>query len=178
MVSPRAATASPRAATVDSRYVDRVLAEGRIGSRDHAEAVVIAAQAHATADFPLELLLGLADTESDFVPWSVSRLINGERVTGSYLSTKRPAGATGNFFCGITQATASTWARCLALRDIDLAYRTTVAELTAWLKRAKTVTRALQGYGCGNKGMSGSCKAYAGKVYRRARLFKLPLATV
>jgi len=152
-----------------------------------ADAVVTAAETYATADFPVDLLLGLVDVESDFDPTSTSRLtgatwdptahrwVGGTRTAGIWRSTKRPPGSVGNYCCGVAQATGSTWKQCLALRDPDLAMQTAVASLGAWLKRGKTVQRALQGYGCGNAGMKGSCKAYAKKVFGRSRVFAQPV---
>lgn len=162
--------------------VVRVQAQGA-ASYALADRIVTAAETHATETYSVALLLGLADVESDFDPTATSRLFGatwdaakhrwtgGARATGSWRSTKRPMGSVGNYCCGITQATGTTWARCLALRDPDVAMQTLVASLDAWQKQGKTLRRALQGYGCGNAGMKGACKAYASKVLARSELF-------
>lgn len=137
-------------------------------------AIVTAVETHATDVFTPALLLALVDVESDFDPTSTSRLVNGVRVTGNWRSTKRPPNAIGPYCCGVSQATGKTWSHCLALRDPDVALATTVASLVVWQRRGKTVRRALQGYGCGNAGLKGACKAYATRVFARMRLFMAP----
>ena len=158
----------------DPFLVGQVLAQGRVKDPAYVESVVLAAQSAATQDFPVELLLGLADVESDFESRSVSRLIGSARQTGTWRSSKAPKGSHGNYFCGITQAIAPTWKRCMELRDPAVAMTAGVAELQAWLKRGKSVRIALQGHGCGNAGMTGACASYATRVLRRARLFIIP----
>ena len=161
----------------DPDLVAKVLAEGRIKDQAYAESVVLAAQAVATSDFPIELLLGLADVESDFAPTATSRLIDGARQTGEWKSNHPPKGATGNFYCGITQAMAPTWKRCLELRDPKVAMLALASELDYWFKRSGSVMGALQGHGCGNVGMQGACRPYAASVFRQARLFRGPKTT-
>jgi len=134
-------------------------------------AMVAAARAAATPDLPAPLLLGLADIESNFDSTATSRLVGGKRQTGPWRRTTPPPGATGNYFCGVTQAIAPTWKRCLELRDPRVAFAVGAAELTTWLRRGGTVQRALQGHGCGNAGMKGACRGYAARVLRRARYF-------
>lgn len=152
--------------------VDKVLAVGHsVPDRDFAKQVVAAALAVQTPHVPAALLLAMADLESDFDPTSTSRLIDGARQTGPWRSTRAPRGATGNFYCGITQVKAATWKECLRSRDIEVSLSKTVDELTYWLGRGKTLQKALQGYGCGNKGMNGACRKYANRVLRRARWF-------
>jgi hypothetical protein len=171
-------TGSVQAQSPDPSLVAKVLAEGRIKDQVYAESVVLAAQAVATSDFPIELLLGLADVESDFAPTATSRLIDGVRQTGEWKSNHPPKGATGNFFCGITQAIAPTWKRCLELRDPKVAMTALAGELDYWLKRSGSVMGALQGHGCGNVGMQGACRPYAASVMRQARLFRVPRPTI
>lgn len=134
---------------------------------------VLAANARAAvavedALVPAELLLALARTESGFRPHSVSRLVAGRRKTGPWPSDRRPPGATGNFYCGVTQVKGSTWARCLALRDIGAAYAAAVAELRYWLgrcgRRRLPYACALAGYGAGNVGVTRGTSTYARKV--------------
>lgn len=132
---------------------------------------VAAARAAATPDLPTSLLLGLADIESNFDSTATSRLVGGKRQTGPWRRLTPPPGATGNYFCGVTQAIAPTWKRCLELRDPQVAFAVGAAELTTWLRRGGTVQRALQGHGCGNAGMKGACRNYAARVLRRARYF-------
>lgn len=159
--------------TARADLVDKVM-ESSSADRAHAQAVVDAAKAVATPDISVELLLGMADVESDFDPTSVSRLIDGKRQTGPWRSDRAPKNATGNFYCGITQVKASTWKRCLAMRDVNLAMQAAVEELTYWLGRGKTIRKALQGHGCGNKGMKNACVGYAGRVLQRMRWFSGP----
>jgi len=180
------AQAQTRAPT-HADLIVRVQKEGRVKGYIQADQVVTAAELAATPDFPIDLLLAMADIESDFDPTSVSRkvgatwdpatrkCIGGHYDMGTWHSTKAPKGICGNMFCGIMQTTASSWKQCLAMRDVNLAMRTNIQSLQAWFKRGKTVQRALQGYGCGNSGMHGGCKAYAAKVFTRSRLFSMPV---
>jgi hypothetical protein len=162
------------AQTPDPYLVSKVMAEGPVRDRAYAEAVVAAAEETATPDVPVELLLAQAWIESRFVPEATSRLIDGKRQTGVWKSLKPPKGATGNFYCGITQSVAPTWKRCLELRDPKVAMVAGIAGMEYWLKRGKTLRRALQGYGCGNIGMDGACKSYANRVMSRMRVFQRP----
>jgi hypothetical protein len=134
---------------------------------------VLAANARAAvavedALVPAELLLALARTESGFRPNSVSRLVFGRRKTGPWPSDRRPPGATGNFYCGVTQVKGSTWARCIGLRDIGRAYAAAAAELRYWLgrcvRRRLPYACALAGYGAGNAGAARGTSTYARKV--------------
>jgi len=145
-----------------------------------AAAQVEAARAVATDVFTDEFLLGLAGVESSYRPNATSRLIKGEekRRTGVWNSIKRPPGAVGNFFCGVTQVTASTWARCLELRDVTVAYRVAVEELTNWynakpcrrLKGDARMRCTLLGYGGGWAAIKRNVSTYPTRVVRRALL--------
>ena len=153
------------------------MSEGPVKDRAYAEAVVSAAMSVATADVPVELLLAQAWIESRFVPEATSRLIDGKRQTGAWKSTKPPKGATGNYYCGITQSVGPTWKRCLELRDPKVAMEAGIAGMEYWIKRGGTIRRGLQGYGCGNIGMDGACKGYADRVLRRMQVFQKPSVT-
>lgn len=160
-------------------HAELVSAAQANGAKDRsaAEAVVLAAESVATTDFPIELLLGLVDVESDFDSMATSRLVDGKRQTGSWRSSSAPPRATGNYFCGITQATAPTWKRCLELRNPQVAMTALAGELDEWLRRAGSPFKALQGHGCGNAGMTGACRSYAARVFRQARIFRAPKPT-
>jgi hypothetical protein len=153
------------------------MSEGPVRDQAYAEAVVAAAEAVATTDLPAELFLAQAWAESRYVSEATSRLIDGKRQTGAWKSTKPPKGATGNYYCGITQSVAPTWKRCLELRDPNVAMAAGFEGMSHWLKRGKTLKRALQGYGCGNVGMDGACEAYARRVMARMRRFQRPATT-
>ena len=144
------------------------LADAYPRGRAAAAANAIAAVAAETELVPAELLLAIARTESSLNPASVSRLVGGARQTGPWRSTKRPPGARGNFYCGVTQATAPRWARCLALRDLGESYRATVGELTYWLgrcaRRRQPLPCALAGYNAGNAGAARGTSGYARRV--------------
>ena len=183
-----ASTTSAAPPTHD-QLVARVQANGA-KTVELAQAIVVAVETHATPDFPVDFLLGLSDVESNFEPASTSRLyaatwdpearrwVGGHRVAGNWYSTKKPPGSVGTYCCGITQVMGKSWKKCLALRDVNLAVQTSVSELTYWLRRGKTIQRALQGYGCGNSGMKGACKPYAAKVLKRSRIFSAPAPTL
>jgi len=175
-----AATGQVQAApAISPALLTRVQASSGIKDARHVLAVIEAAQAAETPTIRLELLLAMSDIESDFMPNATSRLVGTVRQTGVWNSSTKPKGSNGTYFCGVTQATAPTWARCLELRELREAYKTTVHELELWLKPAHgDLTKALQGYGCGNAGIKGACKAYAGKVLRRMRYFQGPLPIV
>ena len=150
---------------------------------EEATVIVAAAREFATEEFPAATLLGLAAVESTYYRDSVSRRIDGTwdpearrwvggtRRMGRWRADTRPPRAVGSFFCGITQVTARTWKACLAMRSYRKALKAAAAHLAYWHRRGKTISRALQGYGCGNSGMDGACSGYARRVLKRARLF-------
>lgn len=80
-------------------------------------------------------------------------------------------------FCGPLQTHASSWARCLAMRDLKTGYAAAVHELESWLRDRRVrgnVPRALAGHGCGNHGViTRSCNGYPGRVMAMERLFRL-----
>lgn len=130
------------------------------------------AVAAATPAVSAEVLLATAWRESRFDPTWVSRRVDGVRVVGRYRGHRRPAGSTGNLFCGVTQATARTWRECVALRADDaLAYRTTAAELEQWLADRRCrgdLTCAIAGYQGGNAAVTGRRFTSARALMRRA----------
>lgn len=135
---------------------------------EHATAAVNA----ETSDVHAELLLAIAYGESRFDSRATSRVINGERITGVYASTKKPTGLGPSLFCGATQAIAQTWAQCMELRDPSKAYAQTVTELQTWLadKRVKgDLTVAIAGYQGGNAAVVGRRIYPAKRVQLRAQ---------
>jgi hypothetical protein len=132
---------------------------------------VAAAQNAASEDLPVELLLAVGYFESHYQATATSVLINGVRRTGPWRSTRRPKGQLASLHCGVTQATARTWAECLQLRDPDLAYIALADSLARWLVRAKgNIKRVLDGYGCGNRGFrTGRCNRYPARVLHLMR---------
>ena len=137
-----------------------------------------AAKAHVNAataaarltDLPPQLLLGMARVESSFEPRWVSHVnVIGERVTKPWRSIRRLG--TGPRFCGALQAAAGrSWLACLMLRDLDIGYLAGALELRQWLRYAHgDVRRALNGHGCGVRGMREGCRFYGRRVLTRAR---------
>ncbi len=141
-----------------------------LADRADALAHTVAAERAATMQVPAELLLSIAFVESRYSVDSVSVLIDGVRSMGRR-STKRPRGRLSSLHCGTTQATAISWAHCIALRDLDLSYQTTADSLRAWLKATGgNMVRALAGYGCGwTASRTGTCRGYPGRVNRIRR---------
>ena len=139
-----------------------------------AAAVTAAAEAESEAISP-ELLLGMAFIESRFNPTSVSRVEDGERKTGPYPSRRPPKNLDRgtSLFCGPLQTYARSWARCLAMRDLETAYDAAIGELDDWLRDRRVrgdLTRALAGYGCGNHGVNtGKCNRYPQRVLAKTR---------
>lgn len=80
--------------------------------------VAIEAVRVATPEVSAELLTAIAYYESRGDVTAVSRV-------------KRANGSTA-LFCGVTQATATSEADCVALRDVSTALRRTVDELGKW----------------------------------------------
>jgi hypothetical protein len=142
----------------------RELVRHRANTAGGAAAHVAAALAAETAQFSAERLLAIAYIESRFQPDSTSRNTPVGRKASRWPSTRRGAGFAPNYFCGALQAKARTWNRCLELRDVATGYAAGVGEIMKWLKRAKTVDRALAGHGCGNKGLVSGCRKYAARV--------------
>lgn len=132
----------------------------------HASAAVEA----STESIPPELLLAIAAIESSYDPTATSRVEDGERKLGRYPSRRRPRDLTPNssMFCGPLQTHARTWAQCLKMRKLRVAYPTAVRELQAWLDDRYVhgnLRRALAGYACGYHGvLTGHCNAYPQRV--------------
>lgn len=112
-----------------------------------------------------ELLLAMAYIESRFYPEATSRVEDGKRATGLWMSTK-PAG-TGPWFCGVMQTQARfDWNECLKQRDITLAYRHGASELKKWMSYVQgDLAKALRGYGCGWHGVKNGCNKYDSRVF-------------
>ena len=146
-----------------------------------AYAHIEAAEAAASGQLTVELLLGLAFVESRFDPMAVSRVQGHTRKTGSYLATTVPAhlDPRASLYCGSLQTFASSWATCLCLRDVKVAYAAGAAELRQWLRDRRVrgnLRHALAGHGCGNYGVSaGRCNDYPERVLSMARQFRIGL---
>jgi hypothetical protein len=149
-----------------------------------AYAHIEAANAAATEQISVELLLGIAYIESRFDPTALSRIEGTARRTGRYPSTTPPArlNKRGSMFCGPLQTHATSWSRCLAMRDLKTGYAAAVEELQQWLRDRRvrgSVPRALAGHGCGNVGVlargavTRSCNGYPGRVLAMERQFRI-----
>lgn len=138
---------------------------------DHTSALehATAARAAATSEISAELLMAVAAVESHFHPDALSRVDTPARVrkTGRWPSRKRGAWMRPPYFCGVLQARAMQWHRCLAFRDLETGYAQGAAELATWLHRTKNLAKALAGHGCGNAGLVTGCKRYAQRVHRQ-----------
>jgi hypothetical protein len=139
------------------------------------------AASHAsTPQISAELLLAMAFVESRFDPLGVSRIEGHKRRLGRYPSTVPPARwrKGTSLYCGPLQTFAATWDDCMKQRSLDTAYKTAVAELGNWLRDRRVrgdMTRALAGYGCGNRGVrTGKCNRYPGRVLWQAKRFDTP----
>jgi hypothetical protein len=108
-------------------------------ARVHAES----AQAVATVDFPVEVLLGTAYVESRFYQTALSRLEDCTdpkdpktciRKTGVWASHVPPPTARPDWYCGPLQTGGwVTWAECQRMRtDVLYGYQQGVRELTKW----------------------------------------------
>ena len=134
-----------------------------------AYAHATAANAHATARVSPELLLAIAYVESRYDATATSRVESGARRTGAYPSTTPPADLDPQpLYCGPLQTYATSWAACIAMRDLGAGYAAGDAELEQWLRDSRVrgdVARALAGHGCGNAGVvTGTCNRYPERV--------------
>lgn len=140
-----------------------------------AMAHVRAAAAASTERVPTHLLLAIAFVESRYDVLAVSRVEGKKRVVGRYPSTVPPKKLRKgtSLYCGPLQTFAANWEDCLKQRDLNVAYAAATKELEDWLKDRRVrgdMTRALAGYGCGNKGVkTGKCNRYPGRVLWQAR---------
>lgn len=138
---------------------------------EHARAATDA----ATPQISAELLLAMAFVESRFDPLGVSRVEGHKRRLGRYPSTVPPRRwrKGTSLYCGPLQTFAATWDDCMKQRDLDVAYTTAVTEIGHWLRDRRVrgdMTRALAGYGCGNRGVrTGKCNRYPGRVLWQAK---------
>ena len=143
----------------------------------HARAATHAATPKVSA----ELLLAVAFVESRFDPLALSRIEGKHRRGGHYPSDVPPKRLRrgSSLYCGPLQTFAANWDDCLAQRDLALGYTNGAKEITRWLHDRRVrgdMTRALAGYGCGNRGVrTGKCNRYPGRVLWQAkRLVKAP----
>jgi hypothetical protein len=134
-----------------------------------------AASQAATPQVSAELLLAMAFVESRFDSLGVSRVEGRKRRLGRWESSEPPKRwrKGTSLYCGPLQTFAATWDDCMKQRDLSVAYATAVAEIAGWLRDRRVrgdVTRALAGYGCGNRGVrTGKCNRYPGRVLWQAR---------
>ncbi|HEX5061064.1 MAG TPA: hypothetical protein VFV99_16980 [Kofleriaceae bacterium] len=141
----------------------------------HAHAATVA----ATPQISAELLLGMAYVESRFDPLAVSRIEGKHRRVGHYPSTNPPVKLRkgSSLYCGPLQTFAGTWDECMAARNLDVAYATAAKEIGRWLRDRRVrgdMTRALAGYGCGNRGVkTGQCNRYPGRVLWQAKRLEI-----
>lgn len=142
---------------------------------DSAREHVVAAKMASTNEVSAELLLGMAYVESRYIPLATSRVEGETRRTGIPPWKSPPDNMHGPYFCGVTQADARfSWRRCLELRDIREAYRTTAHELSLWwnhpLCRASDdrMQCALWGYGGGKPAIELKTSTYPSRVMYRA----------
>jgi hypothetical protein len=140
-------------------------------AHEHIEA----AEAAATDQVPSELLLGIAFVESRYDATAVSRVEGRTRKTGRYPWNKPPASLDrrASLFCGPLQTYAPSWATCMGMRNLKVAYAAAAAELDHWMRDRRVrgnVTRALAGHGCGNYGVrTGTCNGYPRRVLAMTR---------
>jgi hypothetical protein len=145
---------------------------------DRATQVVAVTVAESSGIDPV-ILLAQQFIESRFDPTATSRLIGGKRQTGPWRGPEAPKGWTGNLYCGIAQTQATTWARCLALREPHAAITAQVAELRAWTAMTHgNVWKALDGYGCGMAGLTRGCGGYSTRVRALAAKIRRGAATL
>jgi hypothetical protein len=139
-----------------------------------------AATQAATPQVSAELLLGMAFVESRFNPTALSYVEGKKRRVTRWPSTRPPARLRKgkSLYCGPLQTFAGNWADCLAQRELDVAYAAGAKEITEWLRDRRVrgdITRALAGYGCGNKGVrTGKCNRYPGRVLWQAKRLETP----
>lgn len=135
---------------------------------------VSAAMAAETPEVPAELLLSMAYSESRYDPRATSRVSRGKRKGGIPKWKTPPEWVSGPYFCGVTQVAAKhSWKRCLELRDIPLAYKTAVHEVTEWQracrKNKELMKCTLWGYGGGYPAIKKKTSTYPSRVLSRAR---------
>lgn len=136
---------------------------------------VVAAKLASTDDVSAELLLGMAYVESRYTPLATSRVEGEIRKTGVPSWSTPDSEVHGPYFCGVTQADARfSWKRCLELRNIFEAYKTSAHELTLWLRHPlcrasdNPLQCALWGYGGGKPAIELRTSTYPGRVMSRA----------
>lgn len=136
----------------------------------------LAALNAATDDIPAEMLLGQAYIESRYTPTAVSRMENGQRMTGVPRWNSPPSYVSGSYYCGVLQTEAhNSWNTCLRMRDLNTGYATAVTELHAWLKVCRAnkdpMSCALTGY-AGGFTPDASAQNYPRRVFFRARMIR------
>jgi hypothetical protein len=151
---------------------------------DEALAHARAAQIAKTPELSAELLLAMAYVESRFNVFALSHVEGQKRKISRHRSDEAPRRwrKGTSLFCGPLQTYAATWSDCMKQRELGLAYVTGAKEMSAWLRDRRVrgdITRALAGYGCGNRGVkTGKCNRYQGRVLYQARRLevKKPIA--
>lgn len=141
----------------------------------HARAATVAATPQVSA----ELLLAMAFVESRFNPVALSHIEGQQRRVTRHPSLKPPARwrRGTSLYCGPLQTFALTWKDCLAQRELQVGYNAGAREIESWLRDRRVrgdMTRALAGYGCGNRGVkTGKCNRYPGRVLWQAKRLEI-----
>ena len=134
-----------------------------------------AAEVAQTPQVSAELLLAMAFVESRFNPFALSHVEGHKRKVSRYRADHAPKRwrKGTSLYCGPLQTFAGTWQDCMKQRELSVAYAAGAKEITAWLRDRRVrgdITRALAGYGCGNRGVkTGKCNRYQGRVLYQAR---------
>lgn len=125
-----------------------------------ASYVAVAAETHGV---PAEILLGIAEHESDLQPNAVSWLAAGRRVDMLWIGQPLPPREV----CGYEQA-MSTPASCRAMIAVDGGMRAGAAELVEWLTTCHGNLRcALRGHAGGTAcALRGECSPAAATFAR------------
>ncbi|HEY5925588.1 MAG TPA: hypothetical protein VIV11_28075 [Kofleriaceae bacterium] len=129
----------------------------------------------ATPQISAELLLAMAYVESRFDPHALSHVEGKRRRVGKWPSTTPPKRLRKgtSLYCGPLQTFAGNWDACLQQRELAVAYAAGAQEVRTWLRDRRVrgdMTRALAGYGCGNRGVkTGKCNRYPGRVLYQAK---------
>ncbi len=141
-------------------------------------AVASAAAVFAETDqVPAELLVAIAQHESDLEPRAVSWRRRGEtRVDILWVDGGRQPPATGPLACGLVSAIAPDRASCAKLLDPTAAMAAAVAELAEEIQRCRGSMRcALSCYAGGNAGIAAwrarrrtTATGFADLFFRRA----------
>ena len=126
-----------------------------------------------TYPYDPSLLLTMAAYESHWDARATSWVDrHGVRHTGIWNSTEPPPFdlRRGGLYCGLTQATATSWSDCLELRKLDVIFKRTTSELVSNLSEpgVKTLPQAVAAYRAGNNFRQPGIIAKVRFLYRKA----------